>query len=292
MNDVSLYGIITVFIEKVSQDEIIDLANAVAFNFTVAIFPGVIFLFTLIPYIHQVIPEVSQENIMEFVSNFMTPDMYGTVYTTVEDIVGNTRGGLLTFGALFSLFLATNGMLSLIRAFNAVYSTIEKRGYFKMRLVATMLTLMFAMVLIIAAFLLVAGNIILNNINSIDWIHLENYNVELLFVIRFIILVAFFYFGISFMYYFGPSVHYNWKFFSVGSSVATLLCLAAIYLFSFYLENIASYNKLYGSIGVLIALMLFIEILSIIILVGYEINASIHKAHDVVAKPDSPDFED
>ncbi len=280
-DEVSLYGVIRIFIQKISEDEIIDRANAVAFNFTVAIFPGIIFLFTLIPFIHHFIPEVSQENIMEFISNFMTPDMYGTVYNTVEDIVENARGGLLTFGGLFTLYLATNGMLSLMRAFNACYHTQEKRGYFKMRLVALNLTIMFTVILMMATLLLVVGNLLLNNINSIEWINLENYNFALLFILRFLIIFAFFFFGISFIYYFGPSVHYNWKFFSVGSTVATLLCMAAMYIFSFYIENFASYNRLYGSLGVLIALMIFIEILSIIILVGYEINASIHKARHV-----------
>ncbi|MCA6074279.1 YihY/virulence factor BrkB family protein [Fulvivirga sedimenti] len=291
-DDLSLYRIIHVFIEKISRDEIIERANAVAFNFTVAIFPGIIFLFTLIPYIHQVIPEVSQENIMEFISNFMTPDMYGTVYLTIEDIVGNTRGGLLTFGALFSLYLATNGMLSLMRAFNACYSTIEKRGFFKMRLVATMLTIMFAVILITATLLVVGGNILLNNVQSVEWINFENYNFALIFILRFIIIFSFFFFGISFVYYFGPSVHYNWRFFSVGSFIATLLCIGAVYVFTFYLENFATYNKLYGSLGVLIALMLFIEILSIIVLVGYEINASIHKAHSMTGDQLPLEYED
>ncbi|MEJ2003768.1 MAG: YihY/virulence factor BrkB family protein, partial [Cyclobacteriaceae bacterium] len=190
-DDLSLYGVIRVFIEKVSEDEIIDRANAVAFNFTVAIFPGIIFLFTLIPFVHRFGPEVSQENIMEFISNFMTPDMYGTVYSTVEDIVENTRGGLLTFGGIFTLYLATNGMLSLMRAFNACYHTKEKRGYLKMRLVALNLTVMFAVILMAATLLLVVGNIMLNNINAIDWINLENYNVALLFLLRFVIIFAF-----------------------------------------------------------------------------------------------------
>jgi len=291
-DDLTLYSVIHVFIEKVSEDEIIDRANAVAFNFTVAIFPGIIFLFTLIPFVHTFIPEVSQESIMEFVSNFMSPDMYGTVYLTVEDIVENTRGGLLTFGGIFSLYLATNGMMSLMRAFNACYHTKEKRGFFKMRLVAFNLTMMFTLILIVATLLLVVGNILLNNINAVEWIDLENYNFMLLFILRFIIIFAFFFFGISFIYYFGPSVHYNWRFFSVGSIVATLLCMAAMYLFSFYIENFATYNKLYGSLGVLIALMIFIEILSIIILVGYEINASIHKAHSGVAEIAAMEFED
>lgn len=85
-----------------------------------------------------------------------------------------------------------------------------------------------------------------------------------------------FFFAISFIYYFGPAVHYNWKFFSVGSFVATLGCLGVSYVFSYYITNFGTYNKVYGSIGVLIALMIWVQLITIVLLFGYEINASLH----------------
>lgn len=277
-DDLSLYEIIKVFIGKVTKDEIIERANGVAFNFTLAVFPGIIFLFTLTPYIHQVIPDVSKESILNFIGDLLPPSMYDVVYVTVEDIVGNTRGGLLTFGALFALYLATNGMMSLMKAFNACYKTIEKRGVIRMRLVATGLTIMLAFVLMLASILLVIGNVVIDEINNIFWIDIENYLIYLFFLLRFLVLFIVFFLAISFIYYFGPAVHYNWRFFSVGSLIATLLCMAVTYGFSFYVSNFGTYNKLYGSLGVLIALMIWQEILSIVLLVGYEINASVHHA--------------
>jgi len=277
--DLTLYEVILVFYKKITQDEIIERANGVAFNFALAIFPAIIFLFTLTPYIHEFIPEVSQETIMGFIENIMPDSMFETVESTVEDIVGNTRGGLLTFGALFSLFLATNGMMSLMKAFNSCYKTLEKRSFIKTRLVATGLTFMLAFVLILAVILLVVGNIALEYVNSIEWLNIEDYVIYLLFVLRFVVIFIVFFLAISFMYYFGPAVHYNWRFFSIGSFIATLLCILVSYGFSFYVSNFATYNKLYGSLGVLIALMIWQEILSIVLLVGYEVNASIHQAH-------------
>lgn len=277
-DDLSLYDIITVFIGKVTKDEIIERANGVAFNFTLAVFPAIIFLFTLTPYIHQIVPDVSKDSILHFLADMLPQSMYETVYTTVEDIIGNTRGGLLTFGALFSLYLATNGMMSLMKAFNACYKTIEKRGYFKMRLVATGLTIMLAFVLILASILLVIGNFFVEIINNLVWLDIENYLIYLFFLVRFVVLFIVFFLAISFIYYFGPAVHYNWRFFSIGSLIATLLCMAVTYGFSFYVSNFATYNKLYGSLGVLIALMIWQEILSIVLLVGYEVNASVHHA--------------
>ena len=285
--NLTLYEVVKVFIDKVTKDDVMERANGVAFNFTLSIFPAVIFLFTLIPYIHEWVPEVSKTGILGFLKDVMPVSMFVTVESTLEDILGNTRGGLLTFGAIFSLYLATNGMMSLMKAFNSVYKTTEKRSYIKMRVVATALTILLAVALILASILLVAGNIALNMINEISWLDIEAYQVYIFFFIRFLVLYIIFFLCISFIYYFGPAVHYNWRFFSLGSIIATTLCILFTYGFSFYISNFGTYNKLYGSLGVLIALMIWQEVLSIVLLVGYEINASIHQAYRMIGVDDN-----
>jgi membrane protein len=277
----SLYQVIEIFIRKITKDEILERANGVSFNFTLAVFPAIIFLFTLIPYIHNFIPDVNASAIMEFMGTMLPPSMYDVISTTVEDIVTRTRGGLLTFGALFALFLATNGMLALMKAFNAVYKTVEKRSFFKTRLIATGLTLLLAVVLILAVVLLIVGGLVIDFIHELDWLDIEDYLFTLFMILRFMVIFIVFFLAISFIYYFGPAVHYNWRFFSIGSFISTIFCLAISYGFSFYINNFSTYNKLYGSLGVLIALMVWINILSIVLMVGYEINASIHRAHDI-----------
>ncbi len=285
----TLYHVLKVFIDKIGKDEIIDRANGVAFNFTLSVFPAIIFLFTLTPYIHEVIPEVSKDSILQFLGEIMPESMYETVYTTVEDIVSKTRGGLLTFGALFSMYLATNGMLALMKAFNAVYKTTERRTFIKTHLVGTALTFMLALALILASILLVIGNIAIDFINQIQWLDIESHEVGVFFLLRFLVLFIVFYLAISCIYYFGPAVHYNWRFFSIGSSIATILCMLVTYGFSFYISNFATYNKLYGSLGVLIALMIWQQILSIVMLLGYEINASIHQAFRLIGINENKD---
>ncbi|MDN5200690.1 YihY/virulence factor BrkB family protein [Fulvivirgaceae bacterium BMA10] len=279
--DVNLYDVIRIFIDKLTKDEVIERAEAVAFNFTLAIFPAILFLFTLIPFIHDWIPDVSVESIMEFIGQMMPQNMYEVISSTVLDIIGKQRGGLLTFGFVFSLFLATNGMMALIKAFNACYKTVEKRGFLKTRFIATALTMMLAIVLVLAIVLLVVGNIMIDFIQHLEWFDIDNYLFLLFLALRFIVIFIVFFLAISFIYYFGPAVHYNWRFFSIGSFVATLLCLLVSYGFSYYVANFSTYNKLYGSIGVLIALMIWQFILSVVLLIGYELNASIHKAHSI-----------
>lgn len=277
-NGASLYSIVKIFSNNLKKHEVLERANAVTFNFTLAIFPAIIFLFTLIPYISSFIPEVNATSIMALMEEIMPDSMYEVVSSTVEDIVSNTRGGLLTFGFLFSLYLSTNGMMALMTAFNAIYMTRENRSVIKMRLTAIGLTFILAFVLVLAIVLLIVGQIVLTWLNDIQWLDIDDYLYTLLLITRFVAIFIVFFLAVAFIYYLGPAVHYNWSFFSWGSLVATLLCLAISYGFSYYITSFGTYNKIYGSIGALIALMIWQQLLTIVLLFGYEINASIHEA--------------
>jgi len=275
-----------IFARKIWSDQILERANAVAFSFTVAIFPAIIFLFTLTAYINNFIPEVNQESILGFFQGIMPTSMFTAVSHTIQDIVGHTRGGLLTFGAVFSLFLATNGMMSLINAFNSCYATLDNRSYFRTRLTATILTIMLAFVLFLAIIMLVVGQFALDFINEFQLINTEGIEFYLIVILRFLVLFIVFFIAISTIYYFGPAVHYNWRFFSIGSILSTSFCLIISYAFSYYISNFGTYNKLYGSIGALLGLMIWQYLLSTVLLVGYEVNASIHQAHRNVGDED------
>jgi membrane protein len=205
--------------------------------------------------------------------------MYDVVSSTILDIVSNQRGGLLSLGFLFSIYLSTNGTMALMRAFNACYRTVENRGGLKTRLIATGLTINLAFVFFLAIILLVVGQIVLDYItNHLRLIDISDFTVYLILILRFVVISIVFLLAISTLYYFGPAIHYNWRFFSIGSITATFLTIAVSYGFSFYLTNFATYNKVYGSIGVFIAIMVWIQLVTVVLLIGYEVNASIHEA--------------
>jgi membrane protein len=275
----SLYKFSKIFLHNIDEDEIVDRSNGVAFNLILAIFPTIIFLFTLIPYISIYFPAISQQSILAFLQELMPASMYDVISGTIEDIIKNQRGGLLTFGFLFAVYLATNGMLALMRAFNSCYRTVERRGMLRMRFTAFALTIMLAVALFVSVILLVVGQIAIDyitvNAQKLN-INLSDYTIYLLFVLRFVVIFLMFFFVISCIYYFGPAVHYNWSFFSVGSLLSTLAGLAISYGFSYYITNFGTYNKIYGSIGVLIALMIWVQLLTLVLLFGYEVNASLH----------------
>ncbi len=283
--NLSLYKFLKIFIRNIEEDEIMDRANGVAYNFILAIFPAIIFLFTLIPYISNYFPEITTGSIMKFLSEIMPPSMYQVASETVIDIVSNQRGGLLTLGFFLALFLSTNGVTALMKAFNACYKTVDRRSFIKMRLTAFGLTLMLVVALLSAVILLIIGQIAINyatsNLSDLSHLRLDKYSIHFLLALRFIVIFAVFFIAISCIYFFGPAVHYNWRFFSIGSVIATLAGLGVSYGFSFYVTNFGSYNKVYGSIGALIALMVWIQLLTVVLLFGYEINASLHHGRKV-----------
>jgi membrane protein len=284
---ISLYKFFGIFFHNINEDEIFDRSNGVAYNFLLAIFPAMIFLFTLIPYITVYIPDISNESIMQFLGEMMPSSMFTVVSSTILDIVSIQRGGLLTFGFLFAVFLATNGMMGLMRAFNACYRTNEKRNYITTRLTALGLTVMLAVVLTLAILLLVVGQIMIEYFNThvhlLATLNLDSLQIYSILLVRFVVVFIVFFIAISCIYYFGPAIHYNWNFFSIGSLAATFACMAISYGFSFYIAKFGSYNKVYGSIGTLIALMIWMQLLTIVLMIGYEINASLHSSAKIDA---------
>jgi membrane protein len=274
---IGLYDAIVIFITKMSNDEILDRANGVAFSFTMAIFPAIIFLFTLTPFIQTFFPELTNAEIIGFLENILPANLYETAETTILDIIGKPRGGLLSFGFILTLILSTNGMASLMGAFNACYKTIETRGFLSLRLTATGLIIILSVSFISSIALLIVGQQLITD-SEIRSIINDTISVDLLFILRFFVLYIIFQFAISSIYYFAPAIHEKWHFLSLGSVFSSLAIIIASFGFSYYVNNFGNYNKLYGSIGVLLVFMLWLFIISLILLVGFEMNAAIHKA--------------
>ena len=276
-NKVGLYDAVVIFLQKMSSDALLERANGVAFSFTMAIFPAIIFLFTLVPYIQDFFPEVNNDVIIGFLEDILPTNLYATAETTIRDIISRPRGGLLSVGFVLALILSTNGMTALMTAFNSCYKTVETRGWFKMRLIAAGLIFVLGVSFLVSIALTVVGQQFLND-SEIKSLVEENIPVDLVIVLRFLFLYIIFQITISFIYYFAPAVHERWHFLSVGSVFSSLAIILASFGFSFYVNNFGTYNKLYGSIGVLLVLMLWLFIISLILLVGFEMNAAIDKA--------------
>jgi membrane protein len=272
--NVSLYVFLSILYKKILNVDIDQRAAAVSFSFMLAVFPGTIFLFTLIPYIPIQDLEIL---IMDFLRNVMPAGLYESVRNTIQEIISQPRLDILSFGFLFAIFAATNGMSSLMRAFNMALKQRDKRSYFESRWIAFLLTSLLIVVLLAAIVVLIIGKITLNYITSKNFIN-QNIDIWGINIFGYAFIFVIFFIGISCIYYFAPAIHKKLKFFNFGALFASILSILATNLFSFYLENFGSYNRLYGSIGTLIAIMVWIYLIALILILGFELNISFQSA--------------
>ncbi len=277
--DKNLYDVIRIFIQQLKKDDIGERAGSMAFSYTIALFPLLLFLLNLVPYLQDFFPVVTTENILDFVQNVIPADIYQNIDTTLMDIVSKPRQSLLSFGFFFALFASTQGVMSMMTSFNSVYKTKENRGFLMSRAVAMFIVFALVLTIIAASSVMIIGSIL---INALDELHVFNssFVIFLFKTFKFLILLFVFYITSAFIFRFAPAVHDKWRFFSTGAQLAGLLITVAFHGFIYYLENFASYNKLYGSIGTLLALMLWLWITSLIILVCFEVNVSLDLAED------------
>jgi len=277
---VSIYDILLNLVHSNRKYDIDLRASAVAFSLTLASFPAVIFLFTLIPYIP--IADLDKQ-IMAVLKDVMPRGIYEDADQTIMDILSRPRKGVLSFGFIFAMIASTNGMMSLMRSFDMVFKHEETRGFLKIRGIAILLTLLLIIVLCVAIVLLIVGDAAMNIVA--EWhIIQDNWLISLLNISRYLVSFGALMLAISLIYRFAPSRSLKYSFFNSGSVVASVLILAATYGFSYYLSKFSSYNKLYGSIGTMIALMIWYYLLALLIILGFEINASIAVAKRQVKK--------
>lgn len=271
---VSWYDVLGKFINRIVSYDIDQRATSVAYGFTLALFPLILFLFTLIPYIP--IPGLDGQ-IMDFLGDFMPAGIYEFTEQTIRDIVSRPQAGVLSFGFILALYGATNGMVSLMRSFNMLNGEDDSRTFLQTRGTAVMLMIFMAGVLFLSIVLVIVGDAvmafvirleILNNAWTVMSVNLLRYAISLLSLA----------FGVAIIYRFAPDVRLRMKLFNFGVILSSFLIILVTFGFSYYLSNFSSYNKLYGSIGTIIALMLWLYLLALILIFGYEVNVSIEEA--------------
>lgn len=271
---VSLYEILVNLVRSNRKYDIDQRASAVAYSLTLAAFPAIIFLFTLIPYIPI---EHLDQQIMELLRENIPSGIYEDADQTIMDIISRPRKGVLSFGFIFAMIASTNGMMSLMRSFDMVYDDNDTRGFLKLRGIATLLTLLLILVLFLSVILLIVGDAVMNILS--DWnILRDTWLISLLNITRYLISFGSLMLTISMIYRFAPSHGRQFSFINAGAVISSVLILFATYGFSFYLSRFSSYNKLYGSIGTMIALMIWLYLLAFVIILGFEINAGINTA--------------
>lgn len=250
-------------------------ASSIAFSFFVALFPFLLFMLNLIP----IIPiDGFQTTFIDFIEELLPPQTAEYFYPIIADIAVNSRGGgLLSFVFFLSLFLAANGVNAIFSAFEYSYYTTVNRGFIKQYLVAVGVSLLLALLLLFTVGVILYGEYAISQLKDYDYIINDlGWNAT----IQLTIFVIMLYVIISTLYYFGTKESKESNFFSVGALVTTLMFLLTTYFFGIYINNFSTYNELYGSIGALLIMLLYIWINANLLLLGFELNISLHRLKD------------
>ena len=273
LSGLSIYDISSFFYKGLIEGAITTRASSLAFNFFLAFFPAIIVLFTLIPYIPV---DGFQETLMDILMNILPPSTNEITLETLYDIINNQRGGLLSLGFVLAIYFSTNGINSLIEAFNASYHISKTESILKQRFLSLFITFTLTIILIFTIALIIFGQFIINYLIEYEFI---NSNEKILFnLAKWFILISMLFLGISTIFNLGPSLKNKWRTFSPGAIFSTVFIIVTSLGFTYYIDNFGQYNKIYGSIGTLIIILLWIYFNAIILLTGFEINASIINA--------------
>lgn len=266
-----LYDVIVFLIKSLNKSALTVRASSIAFNMFLALIPALIFFFSSLAYLP--IPNFTYE-LLKLLKEIMPTNAYLTIRSTIIDVVLHKRAGLLSLGFISTLYFATNGMNALITAFNATEHTFDNRNWLQRRLVSLVLLIIVSTLIIISISLLIFSQSFFEYVESKNIIS-NRLLIYTLYLAKWIITIGAFFFSISFLYYFAPARKSKFRLISAGSTIATLLVLLISYGFSFYVNNFGQYNKIYGSLGTLIVLLLWIYFNSLALLIGYELNWSI-----------------
>ncbi|WP_294819622.1 YihY/virulence factor BrkB family protein [uncultured Flavobacterium sp.] len=267
----TLYHLMELYITGIVKGDISYRAGAIAFSFFMSLFPFALFLFNLIAFIPM---QGFKEDFMLFVHDNVPPNTYDAIAGIIADIMTDKKPNLLSFGIVLAIFLMSNGMNAVLSGFQSSLHITIKRTYFRQYALAIILSLVFSVILIVTVASIVILEYFIQKLTAESW--LEN-DLWLLKLIRYTILILMILTTTSLMFKFAAKETKQAAFFSYGSVFSTILFGLTSYLFGIYVSHFAKYNELYGSIGTLLVLMLYIWINCFILLLGFELNALIHK---------------
>ena len=275
--DVSLHEVWRPFMNQLRRTNLFERAAGISFNIVMAIPPTLIFIFTLIPYLP--ISSVFINELFTVIRDVVPGEENNTaIITFLDDFLNRPRNELLSFGLLLALVFSSNAMMGIMRSFDKNYPGFYRRRTLHKRKTALLLTISVYLLVFVCLLLLIAQGVVL------QWIGIENRFLRAVISnTRWFILLMVVFYVVSLIYRNAPALKEKWPFFTPGSVVATSLMFLATFGVSFYVNNFANYNKLYGSIGAIFILMLLIYVNALMVLAGFELNVAI--AHVKRQKP-------
>jgi len=275
LEGMSLYHLLELYVVGIAKGALTTRASSIAFSFFTAIFPFLIFILILIPYIPV---EGFREEFMVFLESFLPPNTSDFFFKNIfEDIEGNQGAGLLSSVFGLSIFVMANGVNAVFSGFENSYHSQINRSFIYQYFYALGIAILLALLLVVTVVVLGYFEIyVIENLEDYGYIK-KNQGLLGIQLSKYLFFVIMVYLATSIMYYFGTKEGRHSKFFSIGALFTTFLIILTSYLFGIYIENFSQYNELYGSIGALLILLLYIWLNSNILLLGFELNASLNQ---------------
>lgn len=272
LEGLSLYDLGEIYTVGIVKGTFSTRASSIAFSFFMAIFPFLLFILNLIPFVWFI--DDFHLKLLAFLDSLLPPQTSSFFNEIFFDIFNTPRAGLLSFVFVLSIFLMTNGINAIFTGFEYSYHTHINRSIIRQYFVALGVSLIIAFMLLVAVIVVFYLTYIIENLEAIGvfsdslmWAQIGRYVVFILII----------YNAVATLYYFGTKEGRQSRYFSIGAVFTMVLILVTTFLFKIYIENFSSYNELYGSIGVLLILMLYIWLNANILLLGFELNASIYR---------------
>lgn len=286
---VPTYDVVVFVFNEIRRFDLFTRANSIAFSFFLSLFPSLLTLFTLAPFIIDLlavwIPELSNfnETLYGEIKRIMPGQAGDVMFSFVQEVTNQPKVGLLSFGFLLAIYFSSNGMLAMMQGFQKSYpATFRKRSGLKKRLVSIGLTGLLGLLVVSSVILVILGNIIIKWLT--EMVSLSEFSTTMVDILRWLVIIALYFFTIGTLYRFGAATHRRFRYRSPGVTLATVLSLLSSVVFSFYVDEFNRYDtyaKFYGSIATVIIVMLWIQINSLILLIGFELNASIAVNRDL-----------
>lgn len=278
-----LFDVVNFFIKQMQQIGLNERAAAISFNFLMAVPPLAIVLFTILSHLPM------SGNLYEealILARQITPN--NSTFAIIKSIMDDffkPGGGLISVGLIFAIFFSSNAVITIMRTFNKsmLHIEVEKRNFLQIRYEAIKLTVLIIILIIATILILVTQGRLMIYIKDYLDIQDKSYNwmIELSRLTLTFLMV---FFSIALIYRYAPAIEKKWKLASPGALLATFLIIAFTYLFSYWVNNFASYNKVYGSLGSILILMLLVFVNSLVLLIGFELNVSINSLKSIAQK--------
>ena len=270
----SIYDLFEMYMIGIVKGTLTSRAGSISFSFFMALFPFLLFILNLVPFV-DMIPFIRIDNFdqtfINYIELFLPPETQ-TFFTNIfDDILNKPRAGLLSSVFLLSIFLSANGISSIFSNFEESYHVTFSRNFFKQYLLSVVVSVILAFLSLLTVIVFFYFEFyILNNLGS-----LIPSEIRLTRIGQFTFFGLFVYLTVNILYYFGTIEERKNQFFTVGALMTTLLFFLTTYGFGIYIENFSNYNQLYGSIGALLIFLLYIWMNSNILLLGFELNATL-----------------